>query len=181
MRRFQPKTVYILLGIILGLLVVNGLYRRFTSEPTATEEEILGEDANHDGVRDDVEKYIESMPAVSENVKKAMKQSARALQTAQRAVGRRDSAAAAREISRGVSCLEKMSPADSDDFVGLGRLIEAKMVNTPARSRRYIKFNASLSGMLLGAPRHSSCDFEKQRKSLEDEDDGEDVKVIHPK
>lgn len=139
-------------------------------------EEIIGEDKNQNGVRDDVENFINSQSGISENVKAAMMQNAKAIQKALKVGGGPESKEVAEEIFRAVQCMGKVTREQGPDW---DSVLESKVVNTSARSQRYIEFNASLSGGLYGAPssrRRPSCDFElrespKNRVNQNEEED----------
>ena len=107
--------------------------------PPALQESVAGIDANGDGVRDDIEAYIDTtypVPA-QRDTNRALRQLARAAQaTVIDASDALRSASHAAERFRALECLMARRPADFHlVFVEL----RARMLNTTARSLAYLQ------------------------------------------
>ncbi len=112
---------------------------------------ITGPDTNHNGVRDDIDAYIESLPDTSEQ-KAALRQDARAVNAAM-TVDVKDKKSldeASLKINRSVTCLHHR-------YIGngiaskKGKEIEAFMVNTKERFLAYQRFSIALSGSVISS------------------------------
>jgi hypothetical protein len=119
---------------------------------------ILGPDANSNGIRDDVDNYIASLPITAEQ-KRAVEQLARALQ-ATLLVDTADSNAlrqASSAISRAVQCTTFKFPDINQDRSIYTR-IEGITFNTKERSAIYIQYNEALSGSVFKDLTGDTCD-----------------------
>ncbi len=120
--------------------------------------DIAGPDVNRNGVRDDIEAWIDSRP-VSDIQRKALMQTARALQStlladleneaALNEGGERSMAAAKCGGSRFV-------PAT--DFYRLAGKIEGMTANTRERAKRYMEYNIARSGTSVTSPTGDACE-----------------------
>jgi hypothetical protein len=120
--------------------------------------DIAGPDANNNGVRDDIEAWINAQP-VNDAQRKALMQEARALQGTltvslkdQNAVQAADDRLAASSQCGSI----QFSPYDA--FSKLARRIEAMTANTSERAGRYMQFDAPLSGSSSRLPNGNTCD-----------------------
>ena len=109
------------------------------SPPPAAQESVAGADANGDGVRDDVERYIDTtypVPAQGDT-NRALRQFARAAQaTLIDASEPVPSVAHAAERFRALECLMARRPAD---FHVVFVELRARILNTTARSLAYLQ------------------------------------------
>ena len=119
---------------------------------------IEGVDDNMNGIREDIEKYIESMP-ISEVQKKAVQQLAKSLQGAL-LVDIDDSVAlraSSKNISESVQCLSIKFPDVRERMEAINS-IESKTANTRERTEKYIQFNNALSGSVSKLLSGDTCD-----------------------
>jgi hypothetical protein len=119
---------------------------------------ILGPDANSNGIRDDVDSYIATLPIAAEQ-KRAVEQDARALQ-ATLLVDTNNSDAlrqASSNISRAVRCLG-IRFSDLYQRRSIGTRIEAITFNTKERSTIYMHYNEALSGSVFQSLTGDTCD-----------------------
>jgi hypothetical protein len=120
--------------------------------------DIVGPDVNKNGVRDDIEAWINSLN-VSDGQRKALLQDARATQRAL-VVDLKDQAALQRvgeSFGASMKCgAEKF--ASFADFSTLAGRIEAMTANTKERAMRYIEFNAARSGSSTKRPSGNTCE-----------------------
>ncbi|WPB56487.1 hypothetical protein [Xylophilus sp. GOD-11R] len=115
-----------------------------------------GIDSNNNGVRDDIDTFIESLP-LSRKQKSAAMQKARALQGIL-FVDLTDKAALQKSSDRtmaATNCLGDMLP---DAFYVLSEKIQAMTANTNLRLRRYMQYNAARSGSVTTMPSGDSCE-----------------------
>ncbi len=120
---------------------------------------ISGPDLDGDGVRDDINRWIDSQ-SFTEQQKKAVIQKARTMQqtllvdsankAAARAIAERNFAA----IDCVWAAFEAKSPIPSE----LTSRLEAMTANTRERAQRYIQYNAALGGMAFDMPSEPNCD-----------------------
>jgi hypothetical protein len=120
--------------------------------------DIAGPDVNKNGVRDDIEAWINLQP-VSDVQRKALMQKARALQKTL-LVDLKDRAAvqqAGDGLSASTECGgDVFSPYDK--FSKLASRIEAMTANTRERAARYLQFSAASSGSVYGQPSGNYCE-----------------------
>ncbi len=121
---------------------------------------ITGPDFNHNGVRDDIEAYIESLPDTQEQ-KAALRQDARAINAAM-TVDLTDKNAleeVSLKINRSVRCLHRKYRGNGIASKK-GKEMEAFMVNTKERFIAYQKYNMARSGSVSSSlPRgEDGCD-----------------------
>ena len=110
---------------------------------------IQGPDTNFNGMRDDVENYIASLPLTSQQ-KKSVEQLAKGLQ-ATLLINTADSSGldnAVSNIHHAIQCLHLQFASGLDTSWLLTR-IEGVTANTKERTMQYIKYNNALSGRVL--------------------------------
>lgn len=118
---------------------------------------LLGPDTDGNGIRDDIDAYIATLP-YTEVQKKAVKQHAKAL-TSSLTVDTTDKTAL-------LKVADNMSRASWCTFTKLGGDIAPKIkadnekmiVNTKNRFLQYEKFNSALSGGVFASPDGDGCD-----------------------
>ena len=122
--------------------------------------DLRGPDANDNGVRDDVEAYIDALPLTDAQRKAAM-QTARVQQQSMLI----DLADRAAVIALGSASMA--STACMADTFAIGSVvssrelnlkIEAITANTPERARRYIQYMRALSGTSTAYPDGNTCE-----------------------
>jgi len=120
--------------------------------------DIAGPDTNGNGVRDDIETWINSQP-VNDGQRKALMQKARSLQRTL-SVDLRDQLAlqkAGDGLAASSNCgIIQFSPYET--FSGLAGKIEAMTANTKERAVRYTQYNAARSGSSTTFPDGDTCE-----------------------
>ena len=117
--------------------------------------DVKGPDVNANGVRDDIEAYINALPLTPKQIKAAL-QKARGLQLTLM-VDTSDKAAVqliGETMMAGTNCLGDVLI----DFYALSRKIEAMTANTRERTKRYLAYNAASSGSTTGLPNGDTCE-----------------------
>ncbi len=118
---------------------------------------LTGTDANADGVRDDIERHIDSK-SDTQPQKNSLKSFSRSLSTAM-TVDTQDQNAlrsVANSMNTSVTCIWKTYPSGSAS--PMVREIEKLTVNTRARYEAYMKFNSAMDGSVLKNERTVNCD-----------------------
>ena len=131
---------------------VNGSIPKLNHDNT-----LLGPDKDNNGIRDDIDAYIATLP-YTEVQKKAVKQHAKALSSSL-TVDTTDKTAL-------LKVADGMSRASWCTFTKLGGDLAPKIkadnekmiVNTKNRFLQYEKFNAALSGEIFASPDGDGCD-----------------------
>ena len=120
--------------------------------------DIPGPDANGNGVRDDIEAWVNAQP-VTNGQKKALMQDAMATQrTLLVALDDKKALQAAGEgFAASFQCGMLQFPEYSDFSKYAGK-IEAMTANTRQRAERYMKYNAARSGSSTTNPRGDTCE-----------------------
>jgi len=112
---------------------------------------IQGVDANSDGVRDDIEQYIESLPDTPAQ-KSALRQVYKALSSAMQPISGTDTAY---KITNAVNCLADRYP---DDYYEKMNDIRKYTVNTKVRFDAYMEFNRNLYDSTVSLPEGNTCE-----------------------
>jgi hypothetical protein len=118
---------------------------------------IAGTDANANGVRDDMERYIDSKPD-SQPQKNSLKSFSRVLSTAM-TVDVKDKNAlrgVVNKLNISVICLHETYPMGRGS--SMLREIEKLTVNTRNRYDAYMKFNSALNGSVIKDVKEVNCD-----------------------
>jgi hypothetical protein len=121
---------------------------------------IVGPDVNANGVRDDIEAYINALALTSVQQRAAM-QKAKALQNTL-TVDLTDKAAL-QIVGNGLMASTKCSGENFREPDGapdsyLSSRVEAMTANTRERSRRYMEYNAARSGSVTSYPTVDTCE-----------------------
>ena len=120
---------------------------------------ITGPDVNNNGVRDDIEAYIASLP-LSAVQKRAALQAAKALQNTL-LVDVQDKTALQKVgdgLMASTNCLGDVMASDSQGQSELSGKIESMTANTKARAQRYIQYNSARSGSVTRLPSGDTCE-----------------------
>ena len=120
--------------------------------------DIAGPDANKNGVRDDIEAWINTLN-VTEPQRKALMQKARALQqTLLVDPADKDAVQRAGEgLMASTNCgASRFKPFA--EFVKPNEKIEAMTENTRQRAERYMQYNKASSGSVTTLPNHDTCE-----------------------
>lgn len=149
--------------IILGLLCALTLSAcgsgQDTTDKSTADNALLGIDANANGVRDDVEAYIEER-SISDPQKQAALFEAKALQaifsvdtTSEDAL-----AASTSDMMAAIVCMNQQFD-NPDDAEALGVLLEEQTFNTPDRNSVYDKYNQAQekAGLIINIPSGDTC------------------------
>lgn len=134
---------------ILAIVVAQGVLTSCGSgdqAPPASTTTLAGVDANGDGVRDEIESYLDTTYPVStqNETNKALRQYAKAVQSS--VIHADDPAASithATERFRALECLMGRRPTD---FHPLFVELRARLLNTAARSDAYLKADDQVKG-----------------------------------
>ncbi|MFA0309505.1 chromosome partitioning protein ParA [Vibrio splendidus] len=126
------------------------LYERF--EPMLDRSDFLtGTDANKDGIRDDIEAFIDALE-VTEPVRKSLKQEARQAQESlyqdwseKNNTNIKKALAISNKYTRVLACKEFVG-IDVDDNINTGRTVDVLTYNTKARTMTYLAYNHLLDG-----------------------------------
>ena len=133
----------------------NGSIPRLNHDNT-----IAGPDKDNNGIRDDIDAYIATLP-YTEVQKKAVQQDARAL-TATLTVDKTDKTAltdVSTKLVRSIECLHHQFSPETNDASKMFADNQKMTVNTKNRFLEYEKFNSALSGTTWTLPdRGTSCD-----------------------
>lgn len=121
-------------------------------------ESITGPDLDGNGIRDDVDRYINAL-TIAEPQKQAARQSARAVQQALLVDITDDSALqqARKKMGDASRCLS-IRIANAQEMYRLGQAIQAVTANTKARAKRYDDYNQALSGSVFRLSKGDTCD-----------------------
>lgn len=117
---------------------------------------LLGEDKDRNGIRDDIDAYVSSMN-LSQTDKMLIFAEARAL-NAVISINLSDGAqisSAANEIVRTTGCALKSSASGS--LITISKLLESYTFNTPERYAIYDRFNEAVGGRAYDLPEPSTC------------------------
>lgn len=120
---------------------------------------ITGPDVNNNGVRDDIEAYIASLP-LSAVQKRAALQAAKALQNTL-IVDVQDKTALQKVgdgLMASTKCLGDVFAPDIQNKSELSGKIESMTANTKARAQRYIQYNSARSGSVTSMPDGDTCE-----------------------
>lgn len=121
-------------------------------------ESVKGTDANGDGIRDDIENYINSQADTAPQ-KSSLRQLHRAFShamTANASENLTEIESTGREIANAVQCMSrKYAP---DVFNAKMKEIRKYTVNTRSRFDAYIAFNEKSNGFILRLPEGDSCE-----------------------
>lgn len=119
---------------------------------------VPGPDANNNGIRDDVDAWLQSQHLTGNSLVGATKLAQANQQaltvdlTSRQAVG-----AVANQITAAIVCL-RVSLNDADASQRVSRTLEAITANTQARAQKYIAFNQAMDGSVVKLPgRGVSC------------------------
>lgn len=118
---------------------------------------VAGTDANANGVRDDVDRYIDSKPDAA-NQKASLRMMSKALGTAMVATpsDSNQRRQATNDLNNAVACIWSRYPADvADRMVQDMRKVT---VNTRERYDAYMAYNAAMEGSVVKLPKEVSCD-----------------------
>jgi len=120
---------------------------------------IPGPDANHNGVRDDIEAWIAALP-ITDQQKKAALQKARGNQK-MLLVDLTDKAALQALGDEGAASIVCIGDAFMPNYQNghkLSAKIEALTANTKERARRYLDYNRAASGSVTRLPDGNTCE-----------------------
>ncbi len=122
-------------GAILLLALCGGCGSESSSPPAVVASSLAGTDANNDGVRDDIEVYIDST-AADANTKKALRQYAKAAQSS--ILDADDAAKSITHVTERFRALECLM-ARTSDFHPTFVELRARILDTNPRSEAYLK------------------------------------------
>lgn len=158
MKKHFPLTM---VALIIALLI-SGCYepQKRTISQLNHDDTIAGPDTDNNGIRDDIDAYIATLP-YTDVQKKAVQQEARAIsETLLVDKSNKVAVTAANEkLSRSIACLHYQFSPETNDASKISADNEKMIVNTKNRFLEYEKFNLALSGTTWTSPdRGTSCD-----------------------
>ena len=120
--------------------------------------DVAGVDANTNGIRDDIDSYINTMP-ITEDQKKGVIQLAKTVQESLLVdvTNGADLRKINQGISRSIQCLSVKFP-NVQERLEVITSIESKTANTRERTDKYIKLNNALSGSVSKLLSGDTCD-----------------------
>lgn len=163
-----PKILILpILGAIVSLTACIA-DKDMSSEPsngsTALASSLSGEDTDINGIRDDVDSFIDEK-FVNEDQLQAARRLARVLQ--QTILIDKSQAHSVQEVSveimKAMSCVFYSFPASKDRPIGAAvasevvEQLEARTANTRERLRAYLEFSDAMSGTVSSLPNDSAC------------------------
>ncbi len=123
-------------GVILLLALCGGCGSESSSSTPVAASSLAGTDADHNGVRDDIDTYIDSM-AADADTKRALRQYAKAAQSS--ILDANDAGKSVTHVTerfRALECLMARRPAD---FHPIFVELRARVLDTNPRSEAYLK------------------------------------------
>ncbi len=130
---------------------------------------IEGVDADGDGVRDDIQRYVGFLAYKTESGHAALTQLAKAEQAILLAEDPEAIRSAAEAVSRAIQCLFFVR-GERSDAAALADLLQSEILNTVDRSLRYIAAQSALSGMAFTSQPDdwpNMCDFDPMNMDVE--------------
>ncbi len=124
---------------------------------------LLGSDSDGNGIRDDIDRYIDSLGVQPKN-KAAARQLARANQAVMVLVqaGQLGNAMKVKEVNqlgtRAINCLFDRMDSRTPEGWKISRALESMTYNTKSRAIAYAKFNQALSGTTWALPDGDTCE-----------------------
>jgi hypothetical protein len=124
---------------------------------------LKGIDADNNGIRDDIDRLIAKKYSATPELKKAVEQSARALQKSMEATTRQQALIAGDEIGRAVECtgnvvLRKSDASSEKLFLQIGKDLRALTANTKERFTAHRKAENLKNGAVFHQPPEPVCD-----------------------
>jgi len=126
------------------------LYERFETMLDRSDS-LTGTDVNKDGIRDDIEAFIDALE-VTEPVRKSLKQEARQAQESlyhdwseKNNANIKKALAISHKYNKILAC-KKFVGIDVDDNINTGRTVDVLTYNTKARTMTYLAYNHLLDG-----------------------------------
>ena len=118
---------------------------------------VIGPDANADGIRDDVERYIASTSYPADQ-KAALRQLSKAMSTTLTAQPTNEASlrTATAQINDAVACIWKRYPSDRADAAVLE--MRKVTINTKERYNSYMRYNAAVAGTVVKLPKEIRCE-----------------------
>lgn len=159
---FKNNMKFKLYEKMIGLYKSQGYYqvRKYVNKPDKSNT-ILGKDNNNNGIRDDVENYIDkTYSGVSQN--KAAKQLARSMQSSL-SIDTTDKTAVKRASymsSRAITCVHDYFK-DGDSIYGTSIVDDIGLITMNTYQRYYAMnlFDSALDGSVISLPESDYCDF----------------------
>jgi hypothetical protein len=124
---------------------------------------LKGSDTDNNGIRDDIDQLIAKKYSAAPEMKRAVEQSAKAVQRFMEATTTPKALIASVEVNRASACVTKTvlnSPilTSEEQLLQIGNSLRALTRNTPERSRKYENSNSLVSGTVFDVPKEPVCD-----------------------
>jgi hypothetical protein len=146
-------------GEYQAIIIIGTLTKiKQPSLPSGAVSNLIGMDADSDGIRDDIGNFIASKN-LSQSELLAAKQNIFALQDTLTVDLENELAVsnAARKLARSIDCIFERY-ADSDSSENISFQLESLIFNTESRALRYISFNKAADGVVIQSVRKGACD-----------------------
>src|SRR3989338_613109 len=151
----MKKYSKIAVAIFILLVVIFG-FRNCTPKSAY---ELLGTDKNRDGLRDDVEAYVENKYGKDKKIFLIVRELSKAIQNKVFSPENVDSI----QVSKTMYCLHHFIERDHQRGLEILQDVQAAIFNTYPRIRAYAKYNARLNGKILAnydGDLKSACAFD---------------------
>lgn len=137
------------IGIALILGGSSGCGGEAGTSPAASGSTLAGVDANHDGVRDDVETYIDTAYPVPANAdtNNALRQYAKAAQSS--ILDASDTSLSVTHVTERFRALECLMSRQPSDFHAIFVELRARILDTNPRSEAYLKADGQAAAVNL--------------------------------
>jgi hypothetical protein len=122
---------------------------------------LKGTDDNANGIRDDIDQFIEQKFSYTQEIKRAAEQEARALQKFMEAKTKEEALKAAEKMARATSCNFKILSDPIRDYEkrqALSKEIEVWTTNTKERLFKYLESSKLIGGAYFMQPIEPVCD-----------------------
>lgn len=152
-------------GIVTASAIVTAMPWLSAASAVGSVDRTRDLDENHDGVPDDVNRYIDHEYATSKISRQAMTQLAQGWSAAIHDVNTvADAKEAGEKIARGIACLMSPEVAQKTGKTPQAMYEEllktrAEMLGTPQRTEAYLHFQTLASGQYFADPQEPACDF----------------------
>ncbi|MBI5299039.1 MAG: hypothetical protein HY877_01915 [Deltaproteobacteria bacterium] len=124
---------------------------------------LKGTDANYNGIRDDIDQLIEKKYSVTQAIKKAAEQDAKATQKMMEATTKTEAFEATELMDRAIDCEYSLPDFESSKDreklqLEMSREIEALTANTRERFKKYLQSNKLVGGGYFTQGKGPFCD-----------------------
>ncbi|HEX9503694.1 MAG TPA: hypothetical protein VF974_05230 [Patescibacteria group bacterium] len=132
-------SIFVIVALLL-IVIVGSVYlwKAIKTTSSLSYSDLAGTNANHNGVRDDVEDYI-LKTYTNKNVQLALFQEARAIQSA--LIHSADPSVYNMDVKNSIKAVDCLYYVNKKNAYKMTREIEVRMINTPQRLRAWLNVN----------------------------------------